>query len=54
MVELKTHAGIYAVWAIVLIGVGALLYAGKIEWPIGAGFLVTLGLPSLLGKKVES
>lgn len=39
---------VYALWAVVLVGVGLLVYRGMLQWPIATGFLVTLGLPSVL------
>lgn len=54
MIDFKAHPGIIAVWIVVIAGVGFLMYSGRITWEIAAGFLVTLGLPSLLGKSKES
>lgn len=47
--ELKKNPYLYGLWALVVLGVGALVFTKKIEWSVAAGFLVALGLPSLLG-----
>lgn len=39
---------VYALWAVVLVVVGVLVFTGRLEWTIGAGFLIALGLPSVL------
>lgn len=51
--ELKRSIPLYVLWALVLGGLGFLVYTHRVEWTTAAGYLVALGLPSLLGKKVE-
>lgn len=49
--QFKKDPFIAIIWVLVIAGVGFLFYKDKINWMIGVGFLTTLGLPSLLGKK---
>ena len=53
MVKVSRDSRIWALWAIIIIGVGYSCSTGKLDWKVAAGVLVTLGLPSVFPAKKE-
>jgi hypothetical protein len=53
MVQVSRDSRIWALWVLILVGIGYSCNSGKLDWKIAAGLLVTLGLPSILGAKKE-
>ncbi len=49
--ELSKNPYAYALWGIVVLVGGGLLYKGVLQWPQVWPALVTLGLPSVLSLK---
>jgi len=53
MVQVSRDSRIWALWVLILAGIGYSCNAGKLDWKTAVGLLVTLGLPSILGVKKE-
>ena len=51
MIQVKTDIGVLIVAAVVIIGVGFLIFSHKVDWYIGIGFLTVYVLPSIFGRK---
>jgi hypothetical protein len=51
--EIKRSPYLYALWALVLGGLGFLVFTHRVDWSTAGAFVVALGLPSLLGKSEE-
>lgn len=52
--EFKKNPWLYGLWGVVVIVLGALVFTKKLDWSTASGFLVMLGLPSILGLKAAA
>ncbi len=49
--QVKRDTRLFVLWLVVIVGIGYLFAAGKVDWTVATALLITLGLPSLLGAR---
>lgn len=51
--EIKKSPAILGLWALVLGGLGFLVWSHRVQWETAGAFLLAMGLPSVLGKSKD-
>lgn len=53
MIKVSRDSRVWALWVLILVGIGYSCNSNRLDWKVAVGLLVTLGLPSVLGAKKE-